>query len=39
MDTNSFLYLDNKIYILFAGNLHTYVLQYNHDHILAGHFG
>ena len=33
------LLLDNRIYVLSAGNLHTCVLQYNHDHILARHFG
>jgi len=39
MDLNSLLLLDNRIYVLSAGNLCTYVLQYNHDHILARHFG
>jgi len=39
MDPNGLLLLDNRIYVLSAGNLCTYVLQYNHDHILAGHFG
>jgi len=39
MDPNGLLLLDNRIYIPFAGNLYTHVLQYNHDHILAGHFG
>ena len=39
MDPNSLLLLDNRIYIPSAGNLHTCVLQYNHDHILARHFG
>ena len=38
-DPNSLLLLDNRIYIPSAGNLRTCVLQYNHDHILAGHFG
>jgi len=38
-DPNGLLFLDNRIYILSAGNLCTCVLQYNHDHILAGHFG
>jgi len=38
-DTNSLLLLDNGIYIPSASNFCTYVLQYNHDHILAGHFG
>jgi len=36
---NSLLLLNNRIYVPFAGNLRTYILQYNHDHILAGHFG
>jgi len=39
MDLNSLLLLDNRIYVPSAGNLHTCILQYNHDHILAGHFG
>ena len=39
MDPNSLLLLNNRIYIPSAGNLHTCVLQYNHDHILAEHFG
>ena len=39
MDPNGLLLLDNKIYIPSAGNLRTHVLQYNHDHILARHFG
>ena len=39
MDLNSLLLLDNRIYVLSAGNLYTCVLQYNHDHILARHFG
>jgi len=39
MDPNSLLLLNNRIYIPSAGNLHTHILQYNHDHILAGHFG
>ena len=38
-DPNGLLLLDNRIYVLSAGNLHTHILQYNHDHILAGHFG
>ena len=33
------LLLDNRIYVLSAGNLRTCVLQYNHDYILTGHFG
>ena len=39
MDPNGLLLLDNRIYVPSAGNLRTCVLQYNHDHILAGHFG
>ena len=38
-DPNSLLLLDNRVYVLSAGNLHTHILQYNHDHILARHFG
>ena len=38
-DPNGLLLLDNRIYVLSAGNLYTCVLQYNHDHILARHFG
>ena len=33
------LFLDNRIYVPSAGNLCTCILQYNHDHILAGYFG
>jgi len=32
-DPNGLLLLDNRIYVPFAGNLCTRVLQYNHDHI------
>ena len=32
------LLLDNRIYVLSTGNLHTCILQYNHDHILAGYY-
>ena len=39
MDPNGLLLLDNRIYVPSAGNLRTHVLQYNHDHILARHFG
>ena len=39
IDPNSLLLLNNRIYISYAGNLHTHVLQYNHDHILARYFG
>ena len=37
-DPNSLLHLDNRIYVPSTSNLHTYVLQYNHDHILASYF-
>ena len=36
---NGLLLLDNRIYVPSAGNLCTCILQYNHDHILARHFG
>ena len=39
MDPNGLLLLDNRIYVPSAGNLHIHILQYNHDHILARHFG
>ena len=39
MDSNSLLLFYNRIYVPSAGNLHTHILQYNHDHILARHFG
>jgi len=39
MDPNSLLLLDNRIYAPSAGNLHTRILQYNHDHILTRYFG
>jgi len=39
MDLNGLLLFGNRIYVLSAGNLCTYILQYNHDHILPGHFG
>ena len=38
-DPNGLLLLNNRIYVPSAGNLCTCVLQYNHDYILAGHFG
>ena len=38
-DPNSLLFLNNRIYVLSAGNLRTHVLQYNHDYILTRHFG
>ena len=39
MDPNGLLLLNNRIYVPSAGNLRIHVLQYNYDHILAGHFG
>ena len=39
MNPNSLLLLNNRIYVLFASNLHICILQYNHDHILAKYFG
>ena len=38
-DPNGLLLLDNRIYVPSTGNLHTHILQYNHDHILTGSFG
>ena len=38
-DSNSLLLLDNRIYVPSASNLRTCVLQYNHEYILARHFG
>ena len=37
-DLNGLLFLNNRIYIPSAGNLYTHTLQYNHNHILAGHY-
>jgi len=34
-----FLRLDGRIYILDLNDLRLWVLQYQHDHTLAGHFG
>jgi len=39
IDPNCLLLLDTRIYVPSAGNLYICVLQYNHNHILAGHFG
>ena len=39
IDPNSLLLLDNRIYVPSTSNLYTYIFQYNHDHILAEHFG
>ena len=38
-DPNGLLLLDNRMYVLSAGNLCICVLQNNHDHILARYFG
>ena len=38
MDPNGFFCLNSRIYVLSTSNLYTYILQYNHDHILAGYF-
>ena len=38
MDPNGLLLFHNKIYILFADNLCTCILQYNHDHIIIRHY-
>jgi len=38
-DPNGLLLLDNRIYVLSTGNLHTCILQYNHNHIFARHYG
>ena len=39
MNPNGLLLLDNRIYVLSAGNLCTCILQYNHDYILARYYG
>ena len=38
-DGARFLRLDNRIYVLDNTNLRLQVLQYHHDHVLAGHLG
>jgi len=38
-DGTGFLRLDNRIYVLDNANLRLWVLQYHHNHILAGHLG
>ena len=38
-DDAGFLRLDNRMYIPDNANLHLWVLQYHHDHVLAGHLG
>ncbi|SJL03617.1 uncharacterized protein ARMOST_06974 [Armillaria ostoyae] len=39
IDESDILHLDNRIYVPDSEDLHLHVLQNNHDHILAGHFG
>ena len=39
IDTTGLLHLDNRIYVPNSGNLRLRVLQYKHDHPIAGHFG
>ncbi|SJL07239.1 uncharacterized protein ARMOST_10582 [Armillaria ostoyae] len=39
IDESDILRLDNRIYVPDSEDLHLRVLQNNHDHILAGHFG
>jgi len=38
-DNAGFLRLDNRMYVPDNANLHLQVLQYHHDHVLAGHLG
>ena len=38
-DSAGFLRLDNRMYIPDNANLRLRVLQYHHDHVLAGHLG
>jgi len=39
LNTFRLLFKDEKIYMPLADNLCTYMLQYHHNYILAGHFG
>ena len=39
MDPEGLLHFDNPIYMPDMGNLQLKVLQYNHDHLVSGHFG
>src|SRR5882724_7056266 len=39
LDPNSLLWNSGCIYVPDSGNLRLHVLQYSHDHPLAGHFG
>jgi len=38
-DDAGFLRLDNRMYVPDNANLHLWVLQYHHDHVLVGHLG
>ena len=38
-DPKGLLHLDNRIYVPDVGDLRLKVLQHNHDHPVAGHFG
>jgi len=38
-DNAGFLRLDNRMYVLDNANLCLWVLQYHHNHVLAGHLG
>ena len=38
IDSSSFLFFDSRIFIPSSHNFHTYILQYNQDHILTSHF-
>jgi len=38
-DNTGFLRCDNRMYVPDDANLHLQVLQYHHDHVLAGHLG
>jgi len=39
LNSEGLLCKDNRIYVPDSNDLHLRVLQYRHDHILAGHFG
>jgi len=36
---NNFLRLNGRIYVPKANNLWLWILQYNNDHVVSGHFG
>ena len=38
-DPEGLLRLDNRIYVPDVSDLRLKVLQHNHDHLVAGHFG